>query len=144
MKNLRPTMHFYYPEAVQKGKKIKIDERFYIDFVLRERILNKGYGISHYGINNVILFEKSLSVSQHKQDKFFIIFDTDFRHSNDLYTISNQMRSLAKRYCKLSQKGGNHLDFLISSRAFETYLCMYNRDSYTKALFKYEKLISRY
>ncbi|MEB7434854.1 RloB domain-containing protein [Staphylococcus pasteuri] len=131
-KLIKTKIHFYYPEASQKGKQINSDERFYIDLVLKDQFIKQGYTISHYAVDNKSIFKREVKSKNNSEDKFFIVFDTDFKNSNDYIEAANNIRKLFKEYMKIAIKKNKYLKFILSSRSFESYLCMYNRDLYTK------------
>lgn len=142
-KKVKPIMHFYFPEAKQQGKKVKIDERFYIDYVLRNSITNSGYALHHYGNIAEGNFVKQLKNKKNEKDLFYIIFDSDFESSNNYAQAAQGIKNNTRDYIRLARSNNKKLKILLSSRAFETFLCMYERtNGYTCPYYCMEDLMN--
>lgn len=124
---INPVMHFYFPEADQRGNKVKINERFYIDYVLRNLITSKGYSLIHYGKITKNNFIKQLRSKKNEDDLFYIIFDSDFKSSSNYQQAAQEIKENTREYIRLARLKNKKLKILLSSRAFETFLCMYKR-----------------
>ncbi|MDS3864711.1 MULTISPECIES: hypothetical protein [Staphylococcus] len=138
---INPVMHFYFPEADQQGNKVKIDERFYIDYVLRSLIISKGYSLIHYGKVTKKDFMKQIKSSKNEDDLFYIVFDSDFNSPSNYQQAAQEIRENTREYIRLARSKNKNIKILLSGRAFETFLCMYKRkNGYTSPYFDMKQL----
>lgn len=142
IQQFNPIMHFYFPEAKKNGKKIKIDERFYIDYVLKDLIIDKGYRLKHYAFSQKEDFKKQIKSNKNEKDLFYIIFDSDFNDEKNYQQAMQGIKKNTREYIKLARSKHKNLKILLSSRAFETFLCMYKRvNGYTCPYVNMKKLM---
>ncbi|PKE07301.1 hypothetical protein CW676_02060 [Macrococcoides caseolyticum] len=139
LKSVKPLMHFYYPEASKKGKKIRIDEYFYITNSLNDYIIAKNFEAKHYAESDKSEFKKSLK--KNNNDRYYIIFDVDFKNKRDINKVRDDLKKNTREFIKLANQKSNDLKIILSSRAFETYLNMFNRQQYTKPYFDMNQLM---
>lgn len=141
VKPLKPACHFFFSEADTKGKTVTISEAYYINHVLRDAIREKNFTVNHYGYSHENNFKKVMKSKNQNEDMFFVIFDTDFNNVRELEIVTREIKSISKQYITLGNKHHKNLEIIISSRCFETYMCMYGRDVYTKPYTNMDALI---
>lgn len=120
-KTPKSTIHIYFPEASCRGTKINLSEDFYLkhSFQRKAKKVLKTYGQEHEKD-----FNKKYKKNEHN-DQFFIVCDTDISPSrNNIDIVKRDLNSYQQKYSRAK--------LIISARSFETWLCMYNNQIYTK------------
>lgn len=118
---IKKSVHIFFPEADCRGDKIKLSEDFYLKYSFRRNIpvILKTYGYDH---------EKNFNSAYQKNeynDQCFIVMDTDITATRDnINAVKKNIGDYQKKYPRAKM--------ILSSRSFETWLCMYNHDTYTK------------
>ncbi len=124
--------HFYFPEASKKGETINICEAYYIDTVLLKYIRDKKCSRKFYAESDKATFEGFIKNKSNINDLFYIILDTDFSHSDNTEELMNKIRGCISPYVKEAGRKNKNLKVILSSRAFETYICFYRNNFYCK------------
>lgn len=118
---IKKSVHIFFPEADCRGDKIKLSEDFYLKYSFRRNIpvILKTYGYDH---------EKNFNSAYQKNeydDQYFVVMDTDISSTRDnISAVKKNIGDYQKKYPRAR--------LILSSRSFETWLCMYNHDIYTK------------
>jgi len=128
-KPLKPKIHIYFSEASHRGNKVLISEYFYIQHSF-QRLVTKAM-IVPYANEHKIEFDKQLrnkfkKNSTNSKDLFYIVLDTDF------YTSGKTNHIIIKQINELYNEYKHNVKYILSSRSFEVWLCMYNQSLYTK------------
>jgi hypothetical protein len=128
VRNLKPQIHIFFPEASNRGNRIDLCEYFYIKHSYQRRVNNAKivpYAESFEKDFNQALRNALRRRSTTSHDLFFIVLDTDISANRaNASTIISQIH-------RLSQKYNNKAKIILSGRSFEVWLCMYGRQQFT-------------
>ncbi|HHU6751449.1 TPA: hypothetical protein ACUI23_002169 [Staphylococcus pseudintermedius] len=122
----------FFPEAVKHGATPSISEYFYIKHILKDDIRKLGYTTKTYVEKEKKDFLNAINKNESTKDHFVILLDVDFNPEENVDSVVKRIRESIRPYLKKANQSNTTLDVVLTSRAFETFLCFYNNTTYTK------------